>query len=363
MAASATHTSGPRRWRYAVALVVGLVVLWIAISALRGSRIAPGLVGQSIEPIPNVARGIVLSQQVPLRRELIGAVQSSVTVDAASRVAARIAAIPVHAGDRVQRGQVLAALDASDLRAGLAQARAQLEAARGQLHRAAADEQRFAALFARGSVTASEHDAAEAAYRGALGQVGQAEAAVAAARASLVYATVRSPVDGVVVERLAEPGDMAMPGRPLVRLYDTGALRVELEVAEDLARKIELGTPLLVRVDAIGTTYRTRVNEIVPASDPLNRSFLVRAPLPSGGHLQPGMFARAALTIGSEQVLTAPADAIQQVGQLYTVRVITDGRIETRMVALGRSFHDRVEILAGLQPGQRVLLDREADKR
>ena len=132
----------------------------------------------------------------------------------------------------------------------------------------------------------------------------------------------------VVVERLAEPGDMAMPGKPLVRLYDENALRVELQVPEELARDDRAGhARLRCSVDATGAEYHTQVSEIVPASDPASRSFLVRAPLPSGGHLQPGMFARATFAAGSETVLTIPRDAVERVGQLETVRVYSAGRI------------------------------------
>jgi hypothetical protein len=143
-----------------------------------------------------------------------------------------------------------------------------------------------------------------------------------------------------------------------VRLYDANALRVELQVPEDLARDIAPATPLQVRVDATGATYSTQVSEIVPASDPASRIFLVRAPLPSGGHLQPGMFARATFAAGSETVLTIPSAAVMQIGQLATVRVYSQGTIQTRMVSLGRPFGDRVEVLAGVRPGERVILDR-----
>src|ERR1019366_3277833 len=179
-------------------------------------------------------------------------------VEAASRVSARVIEITVRAGDRVKRDQVIITLDAHDLGAQVAQAQGQLAAAQGELSRATADDKRFSALFARGSVTASEHDAAEAAYRGAAGRVAQAQAAVAAARAGLEYATVRAPADGVVVERLAEPGDMAMPGQPLVRLYDANALRVELQVPENLARNLATATPLDVTVAAAGAVYHTQ---------------------------------------------------------------------------------------------------------
>jgi RND family efflux transporter MFP subunit len=361
MAASSNNSyfASAKRIRW-IAVAVGVVLLWVALRVIRGGTIAPGLLGQKAQPVAGRSLAVVQSERVGVRRELIGSVQSRVPIEAASRVAARIVAIAVRAGDHVRRGQVIVTLDAHDLKAQVAQAEGELSAAQGESRRATADEKRFSALFFRGSVTASERDAAEAAYRGAAGKVAQGRAAVAAARAGLAYATVRAPVDAVVVERLAEPGDMAMPGKPLVRLYDANALRVELQVPEDLARSIAPGTPLEVRVDATGAEYRTRVSEIVPASDPASRIFLVRAPLPSGGHLQPGMFARATFAAGSETVITIPRAAVVRIGQLATVRVYSAGTIQTRMVSLGRPFGDRIEVLAGVRAGERVMLGRGA---
>lgn len=347
-------------WRLVVVAAFGVALLWIALRLIFGGRIEPGLLSQTAQGPSSPELGVVMSERVPLRHELVGSIQSRVPIEAASRVAARVTTVAVRAGEHVRRGQVLVALDASDLRAQVAQARGEMSAARAELERSSADNRRFAALLARGSVTAHERDAAEAAYRSASGRTAQAEATVAAARAALAYATVRSPVDGVVVERLVEPGDIALPGKPLVRLYDENALRVELQVPEDLARSIAVGTPMLVRVDAAAVTYHTQVNEIVPAADPASRSFLIRAPLPSGGHLRPGMFARAFFAAGSETLLTVPRSAVEEVGQLETVRVYSRGRIETRMVSLGRGFGDRVEVLAGIHPGDRVILGSAA---
>ena len=333
----------------------GLFLLWIGTRAIRGGRIEPALLAETPGEAPDRPLGVVLSESLPVHREVIGSIQSRAPVEAASRYAARVVKVEVHAGDRVRRGQLIVELDAAELRAQLAAAQGQLAAANSELRRTAADENRFSALFARGSVTESEHDRAEAAYRAAIGTAAQARATVAGAHAALAYAAVRSPVDGIVVERLAEPGDMAMPGKPLIQLYDEHALRVELQVPEELARSIALGTS--VEVAANDTTYQLRVSEIVPAADPFSRSFLVRAPLPSEAHLQPGMFARAIFTVGTGTVLTVPRRAIEQVGQLDTARVLSGGRIELRMVALGRPFGDRVEVLAGLRAGQRVVLN------
>lgn len=337
------------------------MALWALDRMLYADRIEPGLLSQNVERIPDRALGAVLKQRIPLRRTIIGSIQSRDPVEAASRIAARVREITVRAGDRVTRGRIMATLDGSQLAAQVAQARGGLAAAQAELSRAAADHKRFSALFARGSVTARENDNAEAAFLSATGKVARARAAVEAARAELGYATVRSPVNGVVVERLAEPGDMAMPGRPLIRLYSEDALRVELDVPEELARKIEVGTPLNVSIGATGATYETTVTEIVPAADPASRSFLIRASLPSGQGLRPGMFARATLTTGSEDILTMPRAAVEQVGQLETVRVYNHGRIEMRMVSLGRGVGDRVEVLAGLQSGDRVILGRAGE--
>jgi RND family efflux transporter MFP subunit len=346
-----------RRWWLAATAAACLALLWIALRVVQGGKIQPGLLSRQADQTPNRPLGTVTRERITLRHEVVGSVQSRMPVEAASRVAARVTEVKVRAGDRVGRGQVLVALDAAELRAKVAQAEGELAAARAELARATADHQRFAALFSRGSVTAHERDAAEAAYRSAAGRAAQAAAAVSAARAALVYTVVRSPVEGVVVERLVEPGDMALVGKPLVRLYDNNALRVELAVPEDLARYLAVGTPLDVRVDAARAVYHAQVSEIVPAADPASRSFLVRAPLAGRGHLRPGMFARASFAAGSQTLLTVPRAAVERIGQLDTVRVDADGTIQTRMVSLGRGLGARVEVLAGLHEGDRVILD------
>ena len=175
-----------------------------------------------------------------------------------------------------------------------------------------------------------------------------------------------SPVDGVVVERLAEPGDMAMPGKPLVRLYDEKALRVELEVPDDLAREHRtIGTPLDVSVDATGcdVSHPAKRNRagVGPREQKLPGSCAAaERPASSSRECSRARPLRSA----ARSVITAPRDAIEEVGQLETVRVVSEGRIETQMVSLGRRFGDRVEVLAGLRAGERVILDsRGADAK
>jgi RND family efflux transporter MFP subunit len=346
-------TSSPRSavWIGAAVVLVRVVVAWLA--GLR--KIRPGFLGGRPESLSNQPTEVVLEQTVPVVYDLVGTVQSITPIEASSRVAARVVAVPVHAGQRVRRGAVLVRLDSADLQAQVVQASGALGAAHAELVRSQADYDRFSALLKKGSVTPHEYDRAAATYRAALGNFKRASAAVAGARAALAYVTVRAPVDGVVVERLVEPGDMALPGQVLVRLYDESALRIEIEAPEDLARQIPLGTPLKITIGRGGPTFATRINEIVPAADPGTRSLRLRAPIPSQGSIKPGMFVQAELSWGSEKILTIKRAAVRIVGQLATVRVLSFGAIQLRAVSLGRTFNDRVEVLAGLRAGDRVI--------
>ncbi len=343
--------------RRLVAVLIGTALLLAVIVALVGrGKIEPGLLGPPVSRVPNAPIDIVRFETVASTREAIGTVQSRIEVDAASRVSATVKEVTVHAGDPVKVGQVLVRLDDSDLKAGVARASGQLAAARANLDRATKDEHRFDALLKRGSVTAHEFDAVQANYRASRGDVESARAQVAAAEASLRYAIVRSPVAGVVAERMVEPGDMALPGKPLVRVYDSHELRVELRVPEELTRDISVGMPLKVNVQAAGRTISTKINEIVPAADPASRTFLVRAPMPSDLGLRPGMFASASFDVGTEKILTVARSAVESVGQIDTVRVLERGAVRVRQITIGRVYGDRVEVLSGLQQGDRVLL-------
>lgn len=346
-----------RRPRAAAWIVIGAIAALALIGFVffRSGKIAPGLASESARPAPNGRVAVVASLVAPISYEVAGSVQSLVSIEAASRVSARVRAVRVRAGDRVSRGEILVELDSGDLEGQVAQAEGQLAGARAELARTRADDERFSALLKRGAVTAQEYGAAEAAYRSAIGNAAGAKAAVAAAHAALAYATVRSPINGIVIERLVEPGDLAIPGKPLVRLYDDHALRAEFAAPEELARKIAIGTPLEVNVGGGAGGISTRIYEIVPAADPSSRSFLARAMLPPIPGLRPGTYVRATLNAGEETILTIPRTAVRSVGQLATVRIVINGAAEMRQVSLGRVVGDQIEVLAGLNAGDRVI--------
>lgn len=350
-----------RRTR-AIAIAVGAGALLLALLVwMRSGKIEPGLLEAS-RTAPNLPTDRVRMELVPEVRDLTGTLQSRTQIDAASRVTATVREVRVRAGAQVKAGEILVVLDSSDLSAELARARSQLSAATANLDRATKDEERFSALVKRGAVTEHEFDAVEAQYRAARAQRDAAKAQVRGAEGALAYTVVHSPIDGVIGERLVEPGDLAVPGKPLVTIYDPRAIRVELRVPEDMIRLVQVGSAIKVHVDATGQDLEGVVSEVVPEADPASRTFLVRAPLPLADNLRPGMFARAAFKVGDRRLLTVARAAIGDVGQLETVRVVRDGGVQLRQIATGRRYGERVEVLSGLNADDRVLLDRRSTR-
>jgi RND family efflux transporter MFP subunit len=171
---------------------------------------------------------------------------------------------------------------------------------------------------------------------------------------------IRSPMDAVLVDRLAEPGDLAAPGRPVLTLQSATYLRFEAPISERCARRIRDGEAVRVKVDAAGIELDTRVQEIVPAVDPQSRSFLVRADLPTRAELQPGMFGRLSFACGVRPAIQIPSDASRQRGQLDFVFVHRQGKAVLRLVRLGATSGNTSEVLAGLAPGEEIIVDPPA---
>jgi membrane fusion protein, multidrug efflux system len=174
----------------------------------------------------------------------------------------------------------------------------------------------------------------------------------------LSYAEIRSPVSGRVVDRLADPGDTAVPGKPLLSVYDPNALRIEVPVRESLAITLKIDEALQVRVGARENLLTGTVDEIVPQAETGSRTFLVKVGLPAEPEIYAGMFGRIYLPAGERKRLTMPEAAAVQIGQLTFVDVLgPDRHVSRRLVTLGRPAGEgRVEVLSGLDRGDEVLL-------
>lgn len=345
-------------WRFiGVAAALGLLLLVMGyLAGFFGEKIPTHPVAAAGEPV----RGTV----VPVERvtekvieQATGTIQAKQETSVSARILATIASIPVRAGDAVREGDMLVVLDSRELEARLEQQQQMVAAAEARSSEAEANYRRVKPLADRGVATRAELDQVEAALRAAQADLARARDAAAEAATALSYSTISAPFSGRVIDRFADPGDTATPGAPLLRLYDPTNLRLEANVRESLASGLKRGDPLTVRIDALNEEFPVTVDEIVPSADPGSRSFVVKALLPALPNLYPGMFGRLLIPTGTTQRLYIPAGAVFRLGQLEFVRVTVDDNAIRRYVRTGVRREDgRVEVLSGLEQGERVVL-------
>ncbi len=250
-----------------------------------------------------------------------GVVRARTTALIASRVMAPIVAVHASAGDRVRRGAALVTLDAREMTSRAAGATASLTAAvegakatatdaaaaEAALKLARATHARIRDLHASRSATTQELDQATSALEAADAQAASArartvaagatrEAATAAADAAAIgvsYAVLTAPFDGVVTERSADPGSMAVPGAPLLIVEDTSALRLDVELDDTRAGSLSVGRTIEVRLDGSDAGWQRATVTEVGRSSPASHSFVAKVALPPGSTARPGSFGRA----------------------------------------------------------------------
>lgn len=339
------------------ALIVGALVGLL--TACGGSTDSPGTA--DAEPPTITARtAVVESLAVVDVAWVTGSVAAARRVEPGTKILGRVDQLAVEEGQEVRRGQLLVQLEDADLRAAVAQAEASVAMADAQLENVRAQQARMQELHGRGSVTDKNLEDAVAGLRVAEAQVQQAKANVTAARATLAYARVTSPFDGVVVGKFVEEGDMARPGTPLVVVEDVSTVDVVAQVPE--ARIAGRSRGETVRVEVLGQTYDAPIERLVPAADAASRTFRIEVKLDNeSGALKSGMFARVGLEGGTTETLVLPALALVERGQLRGAWIVgEDGTASVRWLRLGAETQQGIEILSGLEGGERVILEPPA---
>jgi RND family efflux transporter MFP subunit len=293
-----------------------------------------------------------------------GTVRGARRVELGTRMLGRITYLTVEEGDRVRRGETLVRLQSDDIQAQRGQAEAGLVEAKVALANAETNFRRMKNLYDADSATRKELDDATVHYEMAMARVTATEARLTEVNEALDYAVLTAPFDGYVVRRMAERGDMASPGRPLLAIEDTRSLEVVAQVPEsDILRfaegdtvDIEVGSATESRIPGV-------VTQINPSGDARTRQFdvLVSVSERDGrGRIKSGMFARVVLRKGERAVISVPHDALQRRGQLTGLFAVDgEGRALLRWVRTGRQFGDRVEILSGLTEGETYVLSAE----
>lgn len=317
-------------------------LLALGLTACRKEPTRTPSPGASLPPA-NVRTAVVAADTSAAVEEVIGTVRSRTRVVVEAKVSGRIESLPVSLGQRVKAGDLLAQLDVREIQARLDQA----VALRRQ---AARDLERFANLLKQEAVTQAEYDAVEARLR-------VAEASVVEAETMLGYARIVAPADLVVARKLAEAGDLATPGRPLLELEDPEALRLEADVPEALIGRIQLGDRLTVTTANVGQPIIGTVVEVAPSADSASRTFRVKLDLPPASGLRAGQFGRVAVPLDATPSLRVPAAAVVVRGQMEIVFVVTNQTAHLRLVKTGRRFGDQVELVSGVSPGERVVVE------
>jgi RND family efflux transporter MFP subunit len=302
--------------------------------------------------------------QVPVATPAVGATQAPASAVLATRLMGRVRAVPVAEGDRVQRGQVLASLEDGDLRARLDQARAGLRDAEAQLAQASREAERRRQLRRDEALPQESLDQAETQETRAQAARQAAGGAVAQAEVELAYTQIRSPLDGVVVRKYIQPGDLSAPGAPLLAVEQLDPLEVVAEVGENLYSRLAPGQEVEVEIPALSQVQRGRISALVPAADPQSRTFRVKVELPNADlRLGSGLYARILFATGQRPALLVPAAALVREGQLEGVYVANGGRAQLRWLRLGQARGDQLEVLAGLEAGQQVICPPPAGLR
>jgi membrane fusion protein (multidrug efflux system) len=338
-------------------LVMVMLILWM--SGFFAEKIAPGVVPVRAASAPEGAPAAVVEEGVlAVVEEATGTVQAERKTLVSSRILASIASVAVRAGDQVDEGDVLVVLDSRELEARAAEAARAQEGAAAARQKAESDLSRARSLLAGRIISSSEFDQTQAAFKIADAAFERARQALQAAEVNLSYAEIRAPVAGRVVDRFADPGDTAVPGKPLLSLYDPAALRIEAPVREALVSRLHIGDRVSVRLGSEGTPMEGVVDEVVPQAEAGSRTFLVKVGLPRTHGIYTGMFGRVLIPAGERRRVLVAEAAIERIGQLHFASVVDDQRrVTRRLVTLGAPSGDgRIEVLSGLEPGETVLL-------
>jgi RND family efflux transporter MFP subunit len=327
--------------------------------------------------------------------EVTGTLAAYDQVKVAVKVPGRLASVSIDLASVVKEGDVIAQIEATDYRlrvdqvaAAVAQGRVQLglppegpsdevdveatamvRQAAATLAEAQANLARARNLAQEGLMTGAERDSAEATFLRAesalqsarddvrlrQASLRQRRSELKLARQQLADTTVRSPISGVIQQRLANAGEFLAAGAPVAEVVRVDLLRLKLVIPERDAASVKQDQPVKVAVDGDSRAYTGKVARLAPALDPQNRTLLVEADIENPGTLRPGVLARAHVVIGSSPAPTVPASAVVAFAGVEKVLVVDKGKAVEKRVKTGNRIGSRVEIVSGVVAGDKVV--------
>jgi RND family efflux transporter MFP subunit len=333
--ASAPNGVLSRGRRYAFLALVSI----LALTACHGKKDKTRL-----EAAPVTVRvAEVMDKARTSTEEVVGTVRPKLRADIEAKVSGRIEKLLVAPGQQVKAGDLLAQLDAREIQAKLDQALALRDQATRDLERARK-------LFEQKITSQAEFDTVQA-------RAGVAAGVATETQTALGYTKIVAPFNGVITRKLADVGDLAAPGKPILEMEDPAAFRFEADVPEALISEIKIGEKLPVRISAVTADLEGTVVEMAPVADPSSRTFLVKLDLPPTEGVRSGQFGRVLVPTGQADAVWVPASALIVRGQMETVFVAVNGHAQLRLVRTGKHTSSEVELLAGLGRGEKVVTE------
>jgi RND family efflux transporter MFP subunit len=357
---------------------------------------APTASAQAVDspaPVPEFKLSSAQLQTWERVLRLTGELATFEQATVSAKVAGRVMAPTVDVGSQVKAGELLFRIEARDFELRLSQAQASLEAARAllgpgaledveraaivrevqnELDQARRELDRRTSLLAHGDASQSAIDESQTALSAAESRLQTAREVVANRRATLTLREVEvqiaqqqlddtlltAPFDGVIAERLVGTGDYLSIGTPLARLQRNDPLRLRLNVPEYAVGELQLGQEVRASFDSGVDSVPAQLQRFAPALGSRDRSLMVEADLPNpDGALRPGMFARAEWVLDPQaQALVIPPEALVRFAGIDKVFVVEGELAQERRIQVGREEGPRIEVLEGLQAGERIVL-------
>jgi RND family efflux transporter MFP subunit len=340
-----------------LAFVAGGAVMMMWLAGKFSPKVPEHVVGRDAALPDDSARTVTVHRiRVPTIESAVGTIRAVHETTIGSKLLARVVEVNLRAGQTVKTEEVLIRLDDADLQARLKQARAAVASAEASHAQAVRDEVRYQGLLKSNAASRHDYERATTAVKSSEAELRRAEEIVNEVLATLEWATIRAPMDGIVIDKKVDVGDLVTPGQVLVTLFDPTRMQLVASVRESLAQRLEVGQTIGVNLEGLNKQCAGTISEIVPEAQAASRAFQVKVTGPCPAGVYSGMFGRVLIPLDDEQVPVVPRDAVRHVGQLELVDVVDHERSVRRAVRTGRSFGEDVEILSGLKEGEQVLV-------
>jgi len=307
----------------------------------------------------------VSKQRISEKLVFTGVIEAWQTMNVMPEVGGRIAKIYVDEGQRVQKGQLLAELDTRATRLQMEQAEAGVAVAQANYNDAQKNMERMERLIKENAVSEQQYEKIKLAFESAEAQLDQAQAALNLAKYNLDVSIMEAPFSGVVASKNAEVGDVInpmmggfSPTSGVVTLMDFSRVKIEVDVSQQDVVRIDKGQPAFMLVSALpGRTFPGRVSVVNLTADPSTKKFHVEVTAENPDlFLRPNTFGEITIEVSShEDALVVPQNAILE--DRYVFVVNEDNTVKRQEVSIGIENTDMVEILSGIQLGDRVVVE------